>query len=83
MRPYSNGFPIAHQLLDDTEVPLGQIAAALDYSEASTFTRAFRRWSGEIPTAWRAKYRRNRQGTLVTGRGLSEFHPAEALKYQF
>ena len=54
-------FEIARQLLGDTEVPLGQIAAALDYSEASAFTRAFRRWSGETPTAWRARHRRDGQ----------------------
>jgi AraC-like DNA-binding protein len=47
-------FEIARQLLQDTQVPLGQIAAALGYSEASAFTRAFRRWSGETPTAWRS-----------------------------
>jgi AraC-like DNA-binding protein len=47
-------FEIARQLLEDTEVPLGQIAAALGYSEASAFTRAFRRWSGQTPTSWRA-----------------------------
>jgi AraC-like DNA-binding protein len=50
-------FEIARQLLEDTEVPLGQIAAALGYSEASAFTRAFRRWSGEMPSAWRADRR--------------------------
>jgi AraC-like DNA-binding protein len=38
--------------LQDTQVPLGQIAAVLGYSEASAFTRAFRRWSGRTPTAW-------------------------------
>ena len=43
-------FEIARQLLEDTEVPLGQIAAALGYSEASAFTRAFRRWSGLTPS---------------------------------
>jgi AraC-like DNA-binding protein len=48
-------FEIARQLLQDTQVPLAQIAAALGYSEASAFTRAFRRWSGQTPTAWRAK----------------------------
>ncbi|WP_245444693.1 AraC family transcriptional regulator [Microvirga sp. KLBC 81] len=48
-------FEIARQLLQDTEVPLGQIAAALGYSEASAFTRAFRRWSGQTPTAWRGE----------------------------
>ncbi|MCG7394287.1 AraC family transcriptional regulator [Microvirga sp. ACRRW] len=46
-------FEIARQLLQDTEVPLAQIAAALGYSEASAFTRAFRRWSGQTPTNWR------------------------------
>jgi AraC-like DNA-binding protein len=46
-------FEIARQLLEDTEVPLGQIAAALGYSEAGVFTRAFRRWSGRTPTGWR------------------------------
>jgi AraC-like DNA-binding protein len=45
-------FEIARQLLQDTQVPLGQIAAVLGYSEASAFTRAFRRWSGRTPTAW-------------------------------
>ena len=47
-------FEIARQLLRDTQVPLGQIAAALDYSEASAFTRAFRRWAGQTPSDWRA-----------------------------
>jgi transcriptional regulator GlxA family with amidase domain len=44
-------FETARQLLRDTEVLLGEIAAALGYSEASAFTRAFRRWSGRTPTA--------------------------------
>ena len=48
-------FEIARQLLRDTEVPLGHIAAALGYSEASVLTRAFRRWSGETPSAWRSR----------------------------
>jgi len=50
-------FEIARQLLGDTDLPLCQIAAALDYSEASAFSRAFRRWSGETPKAWRLRHR--------------------------
>ena len=50
-------FEIARQLLQDTQVSLAQIAAALGYSEASAFTRAFRRWSGQTPTAWRVEGR--------------------------
>jgi len=41
-------------LLTDTQVPLAHIAAALGYSEASAFTRAFRRWSGQTPRTWRS-----------------------------
>ena len=48
-------FEIARQLLQDTQVPLAQISAALGYSEASAFTRAFRRWSGQTPTTWRTE----------------------------
>jgi AraC-like DNA-binding protein len=51
-------FEIARQLLTDTAMPLGQIAAVLEYSEAGAFTRAFRRWAGQTPTAWRAEHRR-------------------------
>jgi AraC-like DNA-binding protein len=41
-------------MLADTELEVGQIAAALDYADASAFTRAFRRWSGTTPGQWRA-----------------------------
>ena len=50
-------FEIARQLLEDTAISLSEIAAALGYSEASAFTRAFRRWSGQTPTAWRGDTR--------------------------
>ncbi|WP_291975580.1 MULTISPECIES: AraC family transcriptional regulator [unclassified Chelatococcus] len=50
-------FEIARQLLEDTQMPLAQIAATLGYSEASAFTRAFRRWSGSTPTTWREEER--------------------------
>jgi AraC-like DNA-binding protein len=40
-------------LLRDTALDVSQIAEMLDYAEASTFTRAFRRWSGSTPSAWR------------------------------
>jgi AraC-like DNA-binding protein len=46
-------FEVASQLIVDTDMSMSQIAAALDYSEASVFTRAFRRWSGHSPNDWR------------------------------
>jgi AraC-like DNA-binding protein len=45
---------IAQQMLQDTALPVAQIAAALDYADASAFTRAFRRWTGNTPARWRA-----------------------------
>jgi AraC-like DNA-binding protein len=47
-------FEVACRLLKDTEMSLSEIAAALGYSGASAFTRAFRGWSGQAPSVWRA-----------------------------
>jgi AraC-like DNA-binding protein len=49
-------FEIACELLANTDMALSQIAAVLRYSEPSAFTRAFRRWSGQTPSAWRASH---------------------------
>lgn len=46
-------FAIARQMLQNTSLDVNEIAAALDYADASAFTRAFRRWSGTTPAAWR------------------------------
>ena len=43
----------ACELLSLTEVPVSDIAAALGYGTPSAFVRAFRRWTGKPPTAWR------------------------------
>ncbi|MBC8058902.1 MAG: helix-turn-helix domain-containing protein [Rhizobiales bacterium] len=44
----------AMRLLQDKRMHLVQIAARLGYTEQTSFTRAFRRWTGETPGAWRA-----------------------------
>lgn len=44
----------AVRLLQDGSVALVHIAARLGYAEQTSFTRAFRRWTGETPGAWRA-----------------------------
>ena len=46
-------FAVARQMLETTSLPLSEIANALGYAEASPFVRAFSRWSGTTPTAWR------------------------------
>jgi len=44
---------VAKQLLAQTELPLGEIAAVLNYSEASSFSRAFHLGAGMSPREWR------------------------------
>ncbi len=46
-------FEIAQRLLQMTSMHVSQVAEALDYADASAFTRAFRRWSGTTPARWR------------------------------
>jgi AraC-like DNA-binding protein len=47
---------IACTLLAETDLPLSQIAEVLNYSETGAFSRAFRRWSGQPPSAWRSSH---------------------------
>jgi len=46
-------FVVADQLLEQTGMPLGEIAVALHYADLSAFSRAFRGWTGVPPSAWR------------------------------
>lgn len=63
-------FEIARQMLQDSSMQANQIAITLNYSDASAFTRAFRRWTGTTPAAWRMKHRTEssnaRQSSLRT-----------------
>jgi AraC-like DNA-binding protein len=46
-------YEIARLMLAEPSVTLAEIAARLDYSCPSAFTRAFQRWSGGSPADWR------------------------------
>ena len=46
---------VARHLVADTDIPLAQISAALDFSEPAAFTRAFQRWSGVSPSLLRSQ----------------------------
>lgn len=46
-------FSTSRTLMRETNLPITEIAAALGYNEVSSFTRAFRRWSGISPSQWR------------------------------
>ena len=45
----------AMMLLEDERLTVAQISFLLGYSEPTAFFRAFRRWTGETPQAWRAQ----------------------------
>ena len=49
-------FAVSRQLLGETTRSIVEISHTLGYADASTFTRAFRRWSGMPPIEWRAKF---------------------------
>ena len=55
-------FEVAQQLLRTTDLALTEIAASLHYSDASAFTRAFRREFDQTPSAWRKGRRTNPSG---------------------
>lgn len=42
-------------LLEDRAIPLAEIASRLGYTELPNFTRAFRKWTGTTPGAFRRK----------------------------
>jgi AraC-like DNA-binding protein len=60
-------YEISRQILNGTWLDVAEIASALGYADASAFTRAFRRWSGTTPGAWRAG---RRLGSGVAGARL-------------
>lgn len=46
-------FSQSRALIRATDMTFAEVATALGYKEASSFTRAFRRWSGMSPSQWR------------------------------
>ena len=50
-------YEISKQLLAESKTSILGISIMLGYADASVFTRAFRRWSGESPKAWRTQNR--------------------------
>ncbi|MCY3189736.1 AraC family transcriptional regulator, partial [Acinetobacter baumannii] len=46
---------LARRLLANTKETLDQIVYLTGFSEPSAFTRAFKRWTGETPSAYRER----------------------------
>jgi len=49
-------YELAQRMLKNSSLSIGEISDALCYSRASSFDRAFRRWSGCTPVEWRASH---------------------------
>jgi AraC-like DNA-binding protein len=46
---------LAERHLTDARLAVGEIAFLLGFSEASAFCRAFKRWTGHAPRAYRQR----------------------------
>jgi AraC-like DNA-binding protein len=44
---------VACDLLENSATPVGEVAELLGYAHVGNFTRAFIRWTGQPPTAYR------------------------------
>lgn len=53
---------LARQYLQEPGCSIGDIAWLLGFAEVSAFTRAFRRWTGQSPSAWRDQCERRGPG---------------------
>lgn len=63
---------LAVMLLSDPRLPIVDVAQLLGYTEQSSFTRAFRHWSGYTPGEWRRRH----QGAAGQGiASVSEMDP--------
>jgi AraC-like DNA-binding protein len=56
-------YAISKRLLKETDLSVKTVASLLSYTDAGSFSRAFRRWSGLPPAEWRA-LRQHRQQAL-------------------
>lgn len=70
---------LAKRHIKDPALSISQIAWLLGFQEVSTFTHAFKRWTGMTPSKMRlletASRRRDRTDPLITGaKGESSFH---------
>jgi AraC-like DNA-binding protein len=51
---------LARQLLEETRLPISDVATTLHYSRPGAFSRAFKAWTGKSPRQWRATAARDR-----------------------
>lgn len=57
---------VARELLARTEIAASDVASSLGYATPSAFVRAFRRWTGSTPSAWRRSTRVEAAGERIS-----------------
>jgi len=62
---------LARQLLEESRLPIGEVAATLHYSKPGAFSRAFKGWTGKTPRAWRKAVGRRARAAKTGGSPLS------------
>ena len=68
----------ACEALEQAREPMQDIAARLGYADASSFARAFRRWTGTAPRTWRKQSLRPAERSAQPA-GSTELRPRNAL----
>jgi AraC-like DNA-binding protein len=63
---------LARQLLEESHMPIGDIASTLHYSKPGAFSRAFKGWTGKTPRQWRKTVSRRARPATARDRPLSE-----------
>jgi AraC-like DNA-binding protein len=58
---------VSRRLLKESNMPIGEIAALLKYSDGTAFSRAFRGWTGVSPREWRSAQNNQRIATRRLG----------------
>jgi AraC-like DNA-binding protein len=64
-------FEVARQLLNESDMPAGEIAAVLHYADSSAFSRAFKEWAGTSPREWRQAIKRASAGAATKARSTT------------
>lgn len=59
---------LARQLLEESHMPIAEIAATLHYSRPGAFSRAFNGWTGKTPRQWRKDAGRRARTNRYSGR---------------
>jgi AraC-like DNA-binding protein len=62
---------LARQLLEESRLPIGEIAATLHYSKPGAFSRAFKGWTGKTPRQCRQAVGRRARTSKAGDRPLS------------